>query len=67
MSNNRMFLENTKTGKKLLIAKYYPSTGWYSVKENLNSDKIDSLFDSNSSNPSQWGDNDWIISYDQII
>ncbi len=29
MANNRMFLVNTRTGAKIQIAKYYPSTGWY--------------------------------------
>lgn len=29
MSNNRLFLKNPKTGQKVLLAKYYPSTGWY--------------------------------------
>lgn len=28
MANNRMWLVNQETGKKALIAKYYPSTGW---------------------------------------
>ena len=29
MANNRMWLVNTRTGKKIQIAKYYPSTGWF--------------------------------------
>ena len=33
MANNRMYLRNTRTGKALMIAKYYPSTGWSMVKE----------------------------------
>lgn len=29
MANNRLYIVNTTTGKRALIAKYYPSTGWY--------------------------------------
>lgn len=29
MANNRMFLVNRRTGAKVMIAKYYPSTGWF--------------------------------------
>lgn len=38
MANNRMYLKNTRTGKRIYLAKYYPSTGWYPVidsKEDL--------------------------------
>lgn len=39
MANNRMYLVNRKTGAKIYLAKYYPSTGWYSgegLTERLN-------------------------------
>ena len=29
MANNRMYLLHKPTGEKVMIAKYYPSTGWY--------------------------------------
>jgi hypothetical protein len=29
MANNRMFLVNKRTGTRISLAKYYPSTGWY--------------------------------------
>jgi hypothetical protein len=29
MANTRMFLKNTRTGTRIYLAKYYPSTGWY--------------------------------------
>ena len=32
MANNRMFLVNRKTGAKIYLAKYYPSTGWFGPK-----------------------------------
>lgn len=28
MANNRMWLRNTRTGDKILLAKFYPSGGW---------------------------------------
>lgn len=28
MANNRMWLINTRTGDKVLLAKYFPSGGW---------------------------------------
>lgn len=39
MANNRMYLKNTRTGEAVYIAKYYPSTGWYTeddITEKLN-------------------------------
>ena len=30
MANNRMVMVNTRTGERFFLAKYYPSTGWYS-------------------------------------
>lgn len=35
MANNRMYLINRRTGDKLYLAKYYPSTGWYTVQTDL--------------------------------
>ena len=29
MANNRMYLVNTATGARIMLAKYYPSTGWF--------------------------------------
>lgn len=46
MANNRMYLTNKRTGSKVLLAKYYPSTGWYVF--DVNGDriaKIDAAFD----------------------
>lgn len=35
MANNRMYLVNKRTGAKVYLAKYYPSTGWYIPKPGL--------------------------------
>lgn len=29
MANNRMYLVNKRTGTRIYLAKYYPSSGWY--------------------------------------
>lgn len=43
MANNRMWVVNRKTGAKVLLAKYYPSTGWCVFYQDL-ADKLDALF-----------------------
>lgn len=42
MANNRMFLVNRKTGARIMLAKYYPSTGWYAY-DGL-TDKVNEVF-----------------------
>lgn len=44
MANNRMYLKNTRTGERFYLAKYYPSTGWYIVGDNLD-DRLNEFFD----------------------
>lgn len=44
MSNNRMYLENKRTGAKLLIAGYYPCTGWYPNSININLQTLSNFF-----------------------
>jgi hypothetical protein len=39
VANNRLFLKNPKTGERVLLAKYYPSTGWYTVIHNTTAQK----------------------------
>ena len=38
MANNRMYLVHKTTGKSILLAKYYPTPGWYQFhpEEKLN-------------------------------
>jgi hypothetical protein len=43
MANNRLFLRCKRSGLKVLIAKYYPSTGWYVFHKGL-SRKLDEMF-----------------------
>lgn len=35
MANNRMYLVNERTGTRVYLAKYYPSTGWYASQDLL--------------------------------
>jgi len=32
MANNLMYLVNKRTGTRIIIAKFYPSTGWYTAE-----------------------------------
>ena len=43
MANNGLWLKNIKTNEKVLLAKYYPSTGWYCFHEDIK-EKLDELF-----------------------
>ncbi len=43
MANNRMYLRNIRTGIEVFIAKYYPSTGWYTNGGNLD-EHLDKAF-----------------------
>lgn len=44
MANNRMFLVNESLGLKVLLGKYYPSTGWYVADEKTLSARINMGF-----------------------
>lgn len=35
MANNRLYLKCKRTGEKVFLAKYYPSTGWYVSNDEL--------------------------------
>lgn len=43
MANNRLYFKFKRTGEKVLLAKYYPSTGWYVFYDDFKS-KLDALF-----------------------
>ncbi len=53
MANNRMFLVNNRTGQKVMLAKYYPSTGWYVQNEKIK-ESLDDAF-----NIADFGVEDW--------
>lgn len=63
MANNRMWLKNKRTNARILLAKYYPTTGWYCFHDDLNV-KLDKMFEDNEHDYTQWGDNDWVIEYE---
>ena len=62
MSNNRMYLVNKKEDKRILLAKYYPSTGWY-VFDLEFVEAMDDLF-GDCVDGSMWGETDWEIEYE---
>lgn len=59
-----MYLKNKRAGAQVLLAKYYPSTGWYVFHDDIRA-RLDALFESNEPAASMWGDNDWSIEYEQ--
>lgn len=63
MANNRMWLKNVKTGEQVLLAKYYPTTGWYTFHDDIGK-RMDALFDADD-HRSMWGNTDWRIEYEQ--
>lgn len=44
MANNRMWLVHRGSGQKVLLAKYYPTTGWYVFHDDLG-ERMNELFD----------------------
>jgi len=53
MANNRMYLVHGKTGNKIMLAKYYPTTGWYVKNEGLAGD-LNKFF-----NRADFGKDEW--------
>lgn len=64
VSNNRMWLTNKLTGQQVLLAKYYPSTGWYVFHDDI-AQRLDKLFDTDPTPPSMYGNTLWAIQYEQ--
>lgn len=52
MANNRMWLQIKNQSKKILLAKYYPSTGWYIYHTEK---ELNEWFDENFNEPSMFG------------
>jgi hypothetical protein len=63
MANNRMYIKNKRTGKKILLAKYYPPSGWSCYYDDL-SKRLSELLYENEPAATVYGDNDWIIEYE---
>jgi hypothetical protein len=62
MANNRMWLTHKPTGERVLLAKYYPSTGWY-VRDDDLVDRLTKLFDGNE-HRTVWGDTGYELEYE---
>lgn len=65
MANNRLWLVNKRTGDRTLIAKYYPSTGWYVHHEIGLSEEVAGLLDGEPPEPSMWGNAPLRLEYEQ--
>lgn len=72
MANNRMWLVNQKDGSRVLLAKYYPSTGWYVSRP----ERLDEAFNIDDFGQPEWtpnmksvngslGGNHWAIEYEE--
>jgi hypothetical protein len=68
MANNRMYLRcpHCPDAKPLMLAKYYPSTGWYAFGPSTPDDafeiKVNDFFEAHR-HDSQWG-NGFVIEYE---
>lgn len=63
-----MFLLNKRTGIRAYIAKYYPSTGWYTsphIDQNINVAEFppDGWDGASTSGGGMWGD-EWTLQYE---
>ena len=56
MANNRLYLKSKRTGERVLIAKYYPSTGWYA--KSAPKDKVVEFFRKHSYGETTYEDTD---------
>lgn len=70
MANNTMWLVNTRTNHRVLLAKYYPSTGWYpfgsafgSVDDSLGR-KFDAAGVADTDDDAMDGGRDWVLCYE---
>lgn len=62
MANNRMWLVNERLGVKVVLAKFYPSTGWSSPEGC--SERLDAAFDGDDAPTGQSGLEDWKLVYE---
>ena len=63
MANNRMWLVQEKTGKKILLAKSM-GTGWYTFHEQ---ERIDEWFRDRRDDETRWGqDTGYVIRYEMV-
>lgn len=65
MANNRMFLVNDRLGVRVFLAKYYPSTGWYSPAPDIAGalSKAFEADDTMGADPGS-GPTDWRLAYE---
>lgn len=71
MANNRMYLRHKITGRQVIIAKYYPETGWYPVDWPIDGnglkERLAVLFDDDDhAEGRMWGENDYEIVYESL-
>lgn len=66
MANNRMDLVNKRTGQRVSLAKYFPSTGWFtSVDKLAEFAKAFGMDAFNDSPGTMYGD-EWALEYEEV-
>jgi hypothetical protein len=67
MANNSMWLYNRITGDRIKIAKFYPSSGWYTVGSETIGERMDIGFEADraSEDTDAWhGPTNWVVLYE---
>lgn len=65
MANNNMYLVNTRTGHRVKLAKYYPSTGWYVPYPRTLTSQLTMSFDDAGEPPElNHGTGEWVLEYE---
>jgi hypothetical protein len=68
MANNRMWLVNKTTGKRVLLCKYYPTSGWYLFHSQEHIDAylaaVRLLIDEERTIDDMYGPTDFILEFD---
>jgi hypothetical protein len=69
MANNRMWLVHKGSSKKILLAKYYPSTHWYAFHSQEKMDEFleaVTIYANNESADSMWGPTDFTLEFEVV-
>lgn len=62
MANNRMWLVHKSTGRAVLLAKFYPSAGWYHPAPETAGQKLNAFLDETESDIAD--ETEWELRYE---
>jgi len=66
MANNRMWLVHKTSGKKALLAKYFPSSGWRHYADMEHEIEMLLYMGEDVDNGPMYGDTEFVIEFDEI-